>query len=58
MAVQRTDNAGSPAIECPSEAQLRKDIRCDRLDQTNLTTPGSSIPRLEAQRDFRTDTDI
>ena len=42
MAVQRTDNAGSPAIECPSEAQLRKDIRYFEGQIARLASPSST----------------
>ena len=42
MAVRPTDNAGSPAIERPSEAQLRKDIRYFEGQIARLGSPSST----------------
>jgi len=42
MAVQRTDDAGSSTIECPSEAQLRQDIRYFEGQIARLASPSST----------------
>ena len=42
MAVQRKDNASSPAMGCPSEAQLRKDIRYFECQIARLGSPSST----------------
>ena len=40
--MQRTDNPDSCEVECPSEAQLRKDIRHFELQIARLASPSST----------------